>query len=393
LRYLSLFLLATLCGLAPARGALAGEDLHDFTAICTQPPDEASAFTVAIILRTLQEDDCALADERAHTLTQVSLPREMLTDLRPFQGWAWMTGLEFTGNQIVDSSPLGKIASLQQAYLAQNRITSLEFARTTPALFRLRMADNQLTDLEPLRAATALQDLDVSRNAGFHDVSPLRGLPLVRLGLSQAVVGGDVAALFPQPLLQTLDLSKNGIVDLAPLAAAGALPVIKSLLLRGNQIVDAAPLALLTTVTALDLADNPIADLTPLKALTQLVALDVSRVPAPQLSEVVGTLHLKELLAAATGLTDLSWSQSLASDLRTLDLSGNAIADVSALTRFKDLAVLKLGGNPITDIDTDWLASLTNLKVLEIDVATIENAEKRHKILEIMALAFERNRG
>ena len=136
---------------------------------------------------------------------------------------------------------------------------------------------------------------------------------------------GDAAAGLARDLpgLRRLDLSDNGIADLAPLAGLARL---ESLDLSGNAVSDAWPLAELAGLRRLDLSGNRVADLAPLAALPRLEVLVVDA----------------NLVADAGALVHLA-------RLENLGLADNAVADLEALADLASLRRLDLGGNPAAD--------------------------------------------
>ncbi|SDE98237.1 Leucine Rich repeat-containing protein [Blastococcus aurantiacus] len=161
------------------------------------------------------------------------------------------------------------------------------------------------------------------------------------------------------PNLVELDLSGNGLTDIAPLAS---LPQLGILDLSRNRISDISPLAALARLGTLTLTDNQVADIGPLAALP-LHDLGLSQNPVSDLSPLAGTTTLNALGVAAAQVTDIS---ALAGKdaLRALDLSGNSITDVFPLAGLPTLDTLRLGGNAI--VDPSPLGTVPTLLVLDL---------------------------
>eukprot|EP01043_Picozoa_sp_COSAG02_P021412 COSAG02_NODE_1087_length_14672_cov_189.858437_14_plen_356_part_00 len=143
-------------------------------------------------------------------------------------------------------------------------------------------------------------------------------------------------ALTEMTSLTRLELQRNRIVDVSPLATLTSLTELD---LQANQIVDVSPLATLTSLTTLYLDGNQIVDVSPLSTLTSLT-----------------TLHLGE-----NQIVDVSPLATLTS-LTRLDLRNNQIVDVSPLATLTSLTQLSLYGNQIVDVSP--LATLTSLTEL-----------------------------
>ena len=176
----------------------------------------------------------------------------------------------------------------------------------------LDAANLGLTDLSDVGRLTALERLDLSRNA-VSDLSPMVNL---------------VA-------LKDLDLSHNRIEDLRPLSALHAL---ERLDLSGNRVVDTGPLGDLPHLTVLVLDGNAVTDIGPLTHLIRLEHLGLAG----------------NAIAEVTALQDLPV-------LRRLDLTGNTVHDLSPLGDVGSLVWLALPGSPMTTTD-ETLGRLTKLR-------------------------------
>ena len=382
------FLIIISCFITPKAYA----DEFGFTVHCNQTQNQDSRYTIRVILRSLKEDDCDLALKKLKGLSQISLPREGFKSLEPFSGLVNMTGLDLAGNEIVDASPLASMIEVQTLLLNNNKIESLEFAENLPFLKTLKLADNNIKSLSPLKENGSIEILNLMGNSSISDMASLAHLPLVSLNISKVKLTDTYDLLLPQARMNNLDLSATELQNIESLARPKVLPAIRKLLVQDNHIEDMAPLGELSTLRVLNVSRNPIKDLSPISKLTNLVALDVSGVQASNLLENLNHPRLLELYAAKLNLKDLGWVEELNSAFRTLDLSHNQIKDISPLYRLKDLGNLQLQGNPIDDLDLEWLASLKNLKIFNIDIKKIKSKEKRKKLLELKALIFERSR-
>src|SRR6516162_2555351 len=137
------------------------------------------------------------------------------------------------------------------------------------------------------------------------------------------------------PPLQSLDLSRTQVADLAPLKGLAAL---QRLNLSWTQVADLAPLKGLTTLQSLDLSLTHVTDLAPLKGLTTLQSLDLRRTQVADLAPLKGLAALQSL--------DLSWTQ---------------VADLAPLKGLAKLQRLNLIGTHFTDLEP--LKGLTKLQI------------------------------
>lgn len=365
---------------------------QDFLQSCESSSNQTTFYTYRIILRSLKEDDCKIAFSRLSRLTQISLPREGIVDITPFQYFENLTGIDLSGNNIKESLPLGRLIEVQTLLLSSNKIESVEFVENLPFLKNIQLADNNISNLDSFRENGSIEILNLSGNQELNDLNSLSHLPLTSLNLSRSQLGARVFGALPQSRLSTLDLSEVGLEDVTHFSQKKFLPAIRKLLIQKNKIKNISAISDLSTLHVLNISSNPVIDLLPLASLKKLVALDVSHTSGKDLDLVISEMSLLELYAQNTNLESLDLMESMRPEARTLDLSHNKINDISKLKRFRELGHLKLNGNPITDIDLDWLYSLKNLKVFDIDIKNISSSEKRKKLLEFKAIVFERNR-
>ena len=180
----------------------------------------------------------------------------------------------------------------------------------------------------------------------------LRGRIAVALGKSdnETIGAGELAALVVLDArgagvaeltgleyavnLEGLDLGRNAVEDLAPLAGLGSL---RRLSLDG-ALGDSSQLAALRELTALSLRDNGLEDLSVLSSLTGLVVLDVADNRIEDLGPLWGLVGLRALDIANNQIEDVSPLAGLG-NLRELAVQGNRIADFSALSTREGLRI------------------------------------------------------
>ncbi|MEG5171897.1 CHAT domain-containing protein [Microcoleus sp. B3-D7] len=243
-----------LMGSAAAPNSQTFESFADF---CTNKENltPETRHTVEVLLSKAKTQECDRAQKALTNLTELSLIR----------------------NQIVDIKPLSKFTNLRKLNLSLNKITDVQPLSGLTNLRFLVLNFNQISDVKPLSGLTNLTELFLEANQ-IVDVKPLAGLTNIT-GLSLAsnqIV--DVTPLSRMTELNFLYLSGNKIADVKPLSGLTNLIL---LFLASNQIADVKPLAGLTNLTALDLSRNQIADAKPLAGLVNLTTLDLSRNQIP----------------------------------------------------------------------------------------------------------------
>ncbi|MDB9513041.1 CHAT domain-containing protein [Kamptonema animale CS-326] len=243
-----------LMGSAAAPNPQTFESFADF---CTNKANltPETRHTVEVLLSKAKTQECDRAQKTLSNLTELSLIRNQIVDIKPLSKFTNLRKLNLSLNQITDVQPLSGLTNL--------RFLTLNF--------------NQISDVKPLSGLTNLTDLFLEANQ-IVDVKPLAGLTnLTGLSLASNQIV-DVTPLSRMTELNFLYLSDNKIADVKPLSGLTNLIL---LFLASNQITDVKPLGGLTNLTALDISRNQIADIKPLAGLVNLTNLDLSRNPIP----------------------------------------------------------------------------------------------------------------
>ena len=125
----------------------------------------------------------------------------------------------------------------------------------------------------------------------------------------------------------------GGGPPIADISRLASLQSLTSLTLARQELVDLRPLSALTSLRELDLEYNTIMDTAPLQNITSLGRLNLSR----------------NVIVDLASLPSLVWLNGV---LPTLNLSGNAISDLSPLADWKgqSLGTLDLAKNAIVDL-------------------------------------------
>lgn len=246
--------------LTPITSALTRLDLSDIPLAWDLSSLDVSALEWLDVSNTLIEDVSVLASAAA--LTEFNGSNTPLEDL---------TGLATSGVRYL---LLDGAANLEDLYTLGAALGNIE---------ELSINDTAVVDLTPLAGATSLEYLYAQGN-GIEDVTPLAGLPLYYLNLSENLI------TTPSPLnslsqLVVLDLAANPLVydgftvpqtvrslnltdtGLTNFASFGALPDLEGLYIAFNEIEDLGPLAAYTNLTELNFRGNHVTDVAPLADL------------------------------------------------------------------------------------------------------------------------------
>ncbi|MEG4207137.1 CHAT domain-containing protein [Microcoleus sp. Pol7_A1] len=238
-----------LMGFAAAPNPKTFESFADF---CTNKENltPEARHTVEVLLSKAKTQECDRAQKTLTNLTELSLIRNQIVDIKPLSKFTNLRKLNLSLNQIADVQPLSGLTNLRFLVLNFNQISDVKPLSGLTNLTELFLEANQIVDLKPLAGLTNLTGLSLASNQ-IVDVTPLSRMTE----------------------LNFLYLGGNKIADVKPLSGLTNLIL---LFLASNQIADVKPLAGLTNLTALDLCRNQIADAKPLARLVNLTTLDLS---------------------------------------------------------------------------------------------------------------------
>ena len=190
-----------------------------------------------------------------------------------------------------------------------------------------------LTDISPIHALSRLKSLEIlhpisndSVSESLTDLTPLRGLPLIKLDLSNNNVS-DLSPLQGTPL-EELNLSRSKVTDLTPLKG---MP-LKRLNLLGNAVADLSPLAGMP-LESLNLDQTDVQSLAPLrgmplKSLTVvetkiMAALELEAIQLQQKGELEGVVAVWRNAVENYAIQDMVAYEHLSLALRrNRDLKG-----------------------------------------------------------------------
>jgi Leucine-rich repeat (LRR) protein len=222
-----------------------------------------------------------LADpEASDTDTDTGAPQGLSAE-----ALAGITGLQGAQRGIVDLRGLECASNLRSLGLAGNEITSLARWRRSPSCASSSCPTNPITDLAPLGGTSSSwrsSSLAGSGVAALDVVAGMTGLRHLDVAGGRSRTCGRWRA---SPTLESLVLSDNAIVELAPLAGLRSLFALE---LDGNAIVDLTPLAGLTRPRVPRPRRNEITSLAALDRLVHLRDLEASPQPLDRTAGLAG---------------------------------------------------------------------------------------------------------
>ena len=285
------------------------------------------------------------------------------------------SGLEVTGDSRL-SDKIGEIRTPVFGSMGSVTILGEEYdIATTDTLFLSErgITNDILKQIVPqIAQLTNLMCLDLYRNE-ISDISPLADLKdlanlhNIRLMYNQI---SDISSFVQLKNLEDLMLIGNQIADISALSE---LKNLKRIYLNGNeQIADISPLSALNNLENIDIENLPlINDFSALCNLSNLRSLyiggddftdDYLKQAIPQINEIQGLYYLS---VRCDIITDLSPFAEL-TNIKALDIANSMAADISPISNITNLESLGLVSNHSIE-DYSSLTKLTNLKRLYLN--------------------------
>ena len=281
-----------------------------------------------------------------------------------------LTELDLSGLNINNFTGLESAINLTKLTITDANMTSKRLSklakvlRLLPDLRQLDLGGNKINNIASLASVTRLTSLNLSGNE-ITDVSSLSSLSdLTSLSLSENRVA-NIDGLGALTKLKSLNLYGNSkVADISPLAG---LINLTDLILSRNRIVDVSPLAGLTKLQTLTLDQNRIADFEPISSLIE--NLNHYRGGNQNADPIVKFRdnNLKRAVLKALGKdpnSEVGIKVSEMASLTTLTAHGASISDLTGIQHAVNLKTLDLSGNALDDDDMDRLTRLTQLETL-----------------------------
>lgn len=282
--------------------------------------------------------------------------------------------LELKGcSGVNDLTPLSFMPSLKTLTLSNCLITdgqlSAELFQNFTSLRSIDLSDNAgLSDISLLtKVSGTLYEVNVSGTA-VKDFTPLNGDSIEELKAENCGLTDRSLSKLPDASLKRLYLGHNQISDSSVLSQYAELTELD---LSHNNITAISSLAGLVKLKSLDLSHNTIFFISDLSLCTELTSVHLSYCNLLELNGLEGAIHLKELRAAHNSIQSLDGIANCTL-LNYVDLNGNAISDISVLSKSADkLNTVLLDNNRLDELSA--LKSATNLEVLSVDSNAIKS--------------------
>ena len=328
-----------------------------------------------VALRVLNSESAGVSQlagvEHATNLNLLRLRKGTISDLTPLSGLSQLITLDLIDNAVADVSPLTGLTSLRSLWLAGNEIVDISPLADMTDMRHLSLVNNAISELSSLSGMTKLSYLYLNENM-ITDVTPLSGLTsLSELQLFDNAIS-DVAPLAANDglgLHELVDLRKN------PLGMDSLTTHVPILLRRRVQVRLSPELSVGVAIAdpnlheaVTSLLGKSQGDAITVGEIERLDALGASGVQ--QLSGIEYARSLEELYLDSNFITDLTPLIGLR--IQRLNLSNNAISDISLLAGLDSLVRLYLSHNEISDISPlAGLTSLSNLHLTDNDLVDL----------------------
>ena len=290
-------------------------------------------------------------------VTTLDLSYRGITDISALSHCEKLNSLNLSGNAISDLTPLMDIPSLQYLYLSGNNISDLRPLMGLTSIKYLDISANAVSSTVPLGSNTSLLDLNLANNAisnftGIAKLKNLNNLNLSATGFSDK----DIDIFYYLTKLVTLNVENN--FNLTGEGYDSLRRLIPYCNIAHSDLVYAVTAESYTVASdsrELNLENMGISDLS---FLMQLNSLETVRLAGNRISNIYYFQYTE------------SWRT-----ITYLDLSGNEIADVYALTNLRNLTTLNLSYNQISNVTP--LYALTNLRELYLTGNPISEQDLR----------------
>ncbi len=350
--------------------------------------------------------------EFATGLTSLNLSHNIIPDITPLSGLTNLTSLILSYNSITDISPLSGLTNLTSLNLSYNSITDISPLSGLTSLTLLILSGNLFTDISPLSGLTNLTSLNLSYNS-VSDLTPLSGLTsLTFLSLYDGIMIRDRSALSRLSNLSEADIPDANLRAAIKIAMGKAsdapitgfeMGFLSELEAPNSNIRDLTGLELATGLTNLDLGtefvsrvgyvnSNHISDFSLLSGLTNLERLDLGGNSISDLSALSGAIsglpNLERLILDTNSISDVSAISGF-TRLRVLLLYNNNISDLSPLSGLPNLEQLYLENNSISDVSP--LSGLPNLEWLGLSANNISDVSSLSGLPNLIRLFLHSN--
>ena len=244
-------------------------------------------------------------------------------------------------------------------------------------LRKLNLSGNKISDISPLVNIPSLEWLDISDNQ-ISDLNPLISISTLRTLYAQNNRINGTAAVGAMSALMELNLSNNPIEDFSGLKK---LRELKSLCMSACAVTDEglSYLEYISSLTRLELDNNPDLSAAAVESFQRAVPgctiIHSNIVYTLEIGGQSGRTDAHELDISYTGTADISSLGSMEC-LQTADLSGNGISNIYILcytNSRRTLRELNLSGNALEDITPlSWLTAIETLDLSGNNISSLQ---------------------
>ena len=339
----------------------------------------------SIDLGETQVDDLTplIGNQKLKTLRLNETP---ITDLSPLASFPDLSRLEADGTPVSDISSLANLPALNFVELADTNVADLS-PLVRPILNSIDVSGTQVTSIAPLADVDELRTLCLY-NTRISDLSPLAEVEIYELELDNTDVS-NLEALRGKTKLGYLDLSGSKVSDISALSelsleavdlsytkvkdvgVLGTLDQLYSIELTDSLVEKMPPLKRLKELTSIQLAGSQIKDLDWLDELQggdrDSLLLNLSRTKVSNFSNLS---HLKDVLILNLSKTSFADISQLPRRVEHLNLSDSKVADISSLGGIS--SSLDLSRTAVTDIAALG-SSCQNINRLKLSGIAVSN--------------------
>lgn len=239
-----------------------------------------------------------------------------------------------------------------------------------------------------LSGLQALNYLDLSGcGAAVNDPSIFTPVApgLVELSVSGTSLS-DMSVAASMENLKILNASDCGIRDISPLSG---LTKLEKADLSGNSLESIVPLSEAENLTKLNVSRNALKDLTGIEKNLHLAVLNADDNRIENLDSLTNATILEDVSLQNNEITDITVLGKSISSLSRLNLSGNQVTDLSALSNSPVLKELNISGNKVQTLD--FLAGCTALESLYASHNTVSSMNTLSSLPQLKFLDLSYN--
>ncbi len=284
----------------------------------------------------------------------------------------WLRELDLFGSPLASLDPIASLINLRdlKAGSLDSPSQSLGFLSGWRELRHLTLISTTPLDLAPLSSCTQLARLDISCSqhpVEMHNLDALASLQSLT-SLSFHNMRADSFSIVGE--LKGLQYVSLFLSNSTTLRGFEQLSSLESLNLHGSPISDLSPLAGLKRLRSLTVSQTNIENLEPVGSLSSLEELNIA-------GTRISTLHpLTELATLQSrALEKANTSTHSRRGLRSINLSGCSVSDLTPLSGFAGLERVDLNDTPVKAIEP--LHGLPSLISLNLDRSLIQNLGRR----------------